>query len=73
MDCLCALHLQLFKLLGFRPVKYAHIAPILKEENGGKRKLSKRKDPKRPLPTTTKWYFCGSGQRIYDDHCQLQL
>ena len=39
------LHLQLFKLLGFRPVKYAHIAPILKEENGGKRKLSKRKDP----------------------------
>ena len=39
------LHLQLFKLLGFCPVKYAHIAPILKEENGGKRKLSKRKDP----------------------------
>ncbi len=31
--------------LGFRPVKYADIAPILKEENGGKRKLSKRKDP----------------------------
>lgn len=40
-----ALHLQLFKVLGFKPVKYAHIAPIMKEENGGKRKLSKRKDP----------------------------
>lgn len=39
------LHLQLFKILGFKPVKYAHVAPIMKEENGGKRKLSKRKDP----------------------------
>ena len=38
-------HLQLFKVLGFKPVKYAHVAPIMKEENGGKRKLSKRKDP----------------------------
>ncbi len=40
-----ALHLQLFRVLGFKPPKYAHIAPIMKEENGGKRKLSKRKDP----------------------------
>lgn len=39
------LHLELFRVLGFKPVKYAHIAPIMKEENGGKRKLSKRKDP----------------------------
>ena len=39
------LHIELFKTLGFKPVKYAHIAPIMKEENGGKRKLSKRKDP----------------------------
>lgn len=39
------LHLQLFRVLGFKPVKYAHIAPIMKEDNGGKRKLSKRKDP----------------------------
>lgn len=38
-------HIQLFQCCGFRPVKYAHIAPIMKEENGGKRKLSKRKDP----------------------------
>lgn len=38
-------HLQLFKILGFKPPKYAHVAPIMKEENGGKRKLSKRKDP----------------------------
>lgn len=39
------LHLQLFRCLGFKPVKYAHVAPIMKEENGNKRKLSKRKDP----------------------------
>lgn len=38
-------HLQLFQACGFQPPKYAHIAPIMKEENGGKRKLSKRKDP----------------------------
>lgn len=39
------IHLQLFSLLGWKPPIYAHIAPIMKEENGGKRKLSKRKDP----------------------------
>ncbi len=39
------LHLQLFQMLGFKAPKYAHIAPIMKEDEGGKRKLSKRKDP----------------------------
>lgn len=39
------LHIQLFKCCGFKVPKYAHIAPIMKEESGGKRKLSKRKDP----------------------------
>lgn len=39
------LHIQLFESLGFEVPNYAHIAPIMKEENGGKRKLSKRKDP----------------------------
>lgn len=39
------IHLQLFKVLGFRAPKYAHVSPLMKEENGGKRKLSKRKDP----------------------------
>ncbi len=41
----CPIHLQLFKCLGFKVPKYAHVAPIMKEENGNKRKLSKRKDP----------------------------
>ncbi len=39
------LHLQLFYVLGFKAPKYAHIAPLMKNEEGGKRKLSKRKDP----------------------------
>lgn len=41
------IHLQLFRVLGFKAPRYAHISPIMKEdaETGGKRKLSKRKDP----------------------------
>ena len=38
-------HVQLFSMLGVKTPKYAHISPIMKEENGVKRKLSKRKDP----------------------------
>ncbi len=39
------IHLQLFRMLGFRAPKFAHVSPIMKEDDGGKRKLSKRKDP----------------------------
>lgn len=41
------LHYQLFQILDFEPVKYAHIAPItIKDaETGNIRKISKRKDP----------------------------
>lgn len=39
------LHLELFKALGFKPPKYAHTATIMKDEDGNKRKISKRKDP----------------------------
>ena len=38
-------HLQLFRVLGFKPPKYAHISPIMKAEGESRRKLSKRKDP----------------------------
>ncbi|MEP7273293.1 MAG: glutamate--tRNA ligase family protein [Acidobacteriota bacterium] len=40
-----ALHLQLFKVLGFDPIRYAHIAPLMKLEGASRRKLSKRNDP----------------------------
>lgn len=38
-------HLELFRVLGFKPVKYGHISPIMKLDGGAKRKISKRKDP----------------------------
>lgn len=40
-----ALHLELFNALGFEQVKYAHTPTIMKNDNGSKRKLSKRHDP----------------------------
>ena len=39
------LHLELFHTLGFKPPKYAHTSTIMKDENGSKRKISKRTDP----------------------------
>ena len=39
------LHLQLFDALGFSRVRYAHIAPLMKQDGGSRRKLSKRRDP----------------------------
>jgi len=38
-------HLQIFKALELRPIKYAHVAPIQKMDGESKRKISKRKDP----------------------------
>ena len=51
------LHIQLFEILGFNPVKYAHIAPITikDQETGNIRKISKRKDP---------WF----GVKYYDEN-----
>jgi glutamyl-tRNA synthetase len=38
-------HLQVFKFIGKTAPLYGHLSPILKSDNGGRRKLSKRKDP----------------------------
>lgn len=50
------IHLQLFYVLGLKPPKYAHVSPVMKEENGAKRKLSKRKDPEAAVS-----YFVNEG------------
>ena len=44
-------HYELFHVLGFKMPKYAHTAHLMKfdETTGGKRKLSKRKDPELSL------------------------
>jgi glutamyl-tRNA synthetase len=39
------LHHQLFDALGFPRIPYAHVAPLMKQDGGSRRKLSKRKDP----------------------------
>lgn len=39
------IHLQLFYALGLKAPKYVHVSPVMKEEDGSRRKLSKRKDP----------------------------
>ena len=39
------LHLQLFQEAGFKAPRYAHTPSLLKNDNGNKRKISKRKDP----------------------------
>lgn len=41
----CPIHLQLNRVLGFKTPKFVHVAPLMKTEGEGKRKLSKRKDP----------------------------
>ena len=47
------IHLQLFYEVGFKAPKYAHYAPIMKDDNGKKRKISKRKDPE----AAVEYYF----------------
>lgn len=39
------IHLEIFDKLNFNKIAYAHPSPLMKMENGNKRKLSKRKDP----------------------------
>ena len=56
-------HSQLFKILGFKPPKYGHISPIMKLDNGAKRKISKRKDPEAAVH-----FFAEQG---YDSECVI--
>src|ERR1700742_1416274 len=39
------LHHQLFDALGFPRLPYAHVAPLMKQDGGSRRKLSKRRGP----------------------------
>ena len=50
------IHLEMFKALGFKAPKYAHLPVIMKMDNGTRRKLSKRKDPEASVD-----YFLESG------------
>jgi len=39
------IHIELFNALEFKAPIYGHVAPVMKNDNGSRRKLSKRKDP----------------------------
>jgi glutamyl-tRNA synthetase len=50
------LHHQLFDALGFPRIPYAHVAPLMKQDGGSRRKLSKRRDPEASVG-----YYLGQG------------
>ena len=66
-------HLQLFKALGFKPPKYAHVSPIMKDDDGGRRKLSKRKDPEAAVRYYAEQVSRRQRDGIPDDYCQQRL
>lgn len=47
------IHMQLFRLLGFRAPEYGHLAPLMKMDGSSKRKFSKRKD----LDAAARYYW----------------
>jgi glutamyl-tRNA synthetase len=55
------LHLQLFDALGFERVRYAHIAPLMKQDDDSRRKLAKRKLSKRHDPEASVTFYIGQG------------
>ena len=54
------IHIELFNTVGFKLPKYAHLPVIMKEENGNRRKLSKRKDNEAAVS-----YFISEGYPKY--------
>ncbi len=58
-------HIALFKAIGVKPPKYAHIAPISKVKNGNHRKLSKRKDPEAAVSYYSKLGIPKEAVKIY--------
>ena len=60
-------HYELFHVLGFRMPSYGHTAHLMKfdEETGGKRKLSKRKDPELSLDYYRKDGYHPMAMKVY--------
>ena len=59
------LHMEIFKALGFKPLEYGHISPLMKQDGEGKRKLSKRKDPEADISFYTKEGYPVEGVKEY--------
>lgn len=60
-------HYELFHVLGFKTPSYGHTAHLMKfdEETGGKRKLSKRKDPELSLDYYRKDGYHPMAMKVY--------
>ena len=59
------LHLQLFDALGFPRVRYAHVALLMKQDGGSRRKLSKRRDPEASVTYYIKQGFPAPAVQYY--------
>lgn len=59
------LHLQLFDALGFGRPRYAHIAPLMKQDGSSRRKLSKRHDPEASVSYYIEQGFPAEAVRYY--------
>lgn len=61
------IHYELFHVLGFKMPEYGHTAHLMKfdEETGGKRKLSKRKDPELSLDYYRKDGYHPFAMKVY--------
>ena len=59
------IHLDMFRALGWKPPKYAHIPSIMKLDHGNKRKLSKRKDPEAAVSYFLDNGYCPKALLVY--------
>ncbi len=59
------IHLDLFRALGWKTPKYAHLPVIMKLDNGNKRKLSKRKDAEAAVSYFIKEGYPTQGLLVY--------
>jgi len=55
------LHIQLFSAFGLQHPQYCHVAPLLKLDNGNKRKLSKRHDPEANVEYLFESWYASQG------------
>ena len=59
------IHLDMFRALGWKAPKYAHIPSIMKLDHGNKRKLSKRKDPEAAVSYFLDMGYCPRALLVY--------
>lgn len=67
------IHLDMFRALGWKAPKYAHIPSIMKLDHGNKRKLSKRKDPEAAVSYFLDMGYCRGAIVVSHVDSQLQF